>query len=100
MHNHYYSGGPLIRFVPEQPVFIDGRQHPYPASFVVKHFEIEDSGNYRPLFERYGIRCAVLPPDPQASGRGARARRLAGHVQGRLVDRRCAAGAPTPRAPK
>jgi len=62
MYNHYDNGGPLIWFVPEQPVFIDGRQHPYPASFVVEHFDVEDSGNYAPLFARYGFRCAVLPP--------------------------------------
>ena len=54
MYNHYDNGGPLIWFVPEQPVFIDSRQHPYPASFVVEHFDVEDSGNYAPLFARYG----------------------------------------------
>jgi hypothetical protein len=62
IYNHYDNGGPLIWFLPEQPVFIDSRQHPYPASFVVEHFEVEDSGAYEPLFERQGIRCAVLPP--------------------------------------
>ena len=67
MYNHYDNGGPLIWFVPEQPVFIDSRQHPYPASFVVEHFDVEDSGNYAPLFARYGIRCAVLPPYSKVS---------------------------------
>jgi len=62
IYNHYDNGGPLIWFVPEQPVFIDGRQHPYPASFIVEHFAVEDSGDYKPLFMRWGIRCAVLPP--------------------------------------
>jgi hypothetical protein len=62
MYNHYDNGGPLIWFVPERPVFIDSRQHPYPASFVMEHFAVEESGTYQPLFERYGIRCAVLPP--------------------------------------
>jgi len=62
IYNHFDNGGPIIWFVPGQPVFIDSRQHPYQASFVVEHFEVEDSGNYRPLFERYSIRCAVLPP--------------------------------------
>ena len=62
MYNHFDNGGPLIWFVPEQPVFVDSRQHPFPAAFIVEHFEAEDSGMYRHLFNRYGIRCAVLPP--------------------------------------
>ena len=62
MYNHFDNGGPLIWFVPEQPVFVDSRQHPYPAEFIVNHFKVEDSGVYGPLFSRYGIRCAVLPP--------------------------------------
>jgi hypothetical protein len=61
MYNHFDNGGPLIWFVPEQPVFVDSRQHPYPGAFIVEHFAVEDSGAYRLLFNQWGIRCAVLP---------------------------------------
>jgi hypothetical protein len=67
IYNHFDNGGPIIWFVPSQPVFIDSRQHPYPAEFIVRHFEVEDSGDYRPLFGKYGIRCAVLPPQSRVS---------------------------------
>jgi hypothetical protein len=62
LYNHFDNGGHLIWFVPEQPVFIDSRQHPYPGSFIVDHFRVEDSGDYHALFAAHQIRCAVLPP--------------------------------------
>jgi hypothetical protein len=67
IYNHFDNGGPIIWFVPSQPVFIDSRQHPYPAAFIVRHFEVEESGDYKPLFGQYGIRCAVLPPQSRVS---------------------------------
>ena len=67
IYNHFDNGGPIIWFVPSQPVFIDSRQHPYPAAFIVRHFGVEESGDYRPLFAQYGIRCAVLPPESRVS---------------------------------
>ncbi len=67
IYNHFDNGGPIIWFVPSQPVFIDSRQHPYPASFIVRHFEVEESGDYRTLFGQYGIRCAVLPPESKVT---------------------------------
>jgi hypothetical protein len=67
IYNHFDNGGPIIWFVPSQPVFIDSRQHPYPAALIVRHFEVEESGDYKPLFGQYGIKCAVLPPDSRVS---------------------------------
>jgi hypothetical protein len=67
MYNHFDIGGHLIWFVPEQPVFIDSRQHPYPATFVVDHFRAEGTGNYQATFTRYGIACAVLPPSSKVA---------------------------------
>jgi hypothetical protein len=60
LYNHYYEGGYLIWFVPEQPVFIDNRQDPYPVSLLAEDMGIERGQPYRPIFERYGIRCAFL----------------------------------------
>ena len=60
LYNHYYEGGYLIWFVPEQPVFIDNRQDPYPVSLLAEDMGIERGQPYRPTFERYGIRCAFL----------------------------------------
>ena len=34
LYNTYESGGPIIWFVPSQPVFIDSRQDPFPIPFV------------------------------------------------------------------
>jgi hypothetical protein len=62
LYNHFDNGGHLIWFVPEQPVFVDSRQHPYPAAFLVEHFIVEDTGAYEATFAKYGIVCAVLPP--------------------------------------
>jgi hypothetical protein len=62
LYNHYDDGGTLIWFLPEKPVFIDGRQDPYPLSFLVEFVQVEAGQRpYRPLFDRFGIRCALLP---------------------------------------
>jgi hypothetical protein len=64
IYNRYYDGGYLIWFVPEKRVFIDNRQDPYPSSFV-RAADAVDSGGapYRPLFDRWRIRCAFLPAE-------------------------------------
>jgi hypothetical protein len=59
--NRYPDGGPLIWFAPGVKVFIDSRQDPYPLSFTQEYVALDRSGEYRPMFERYGITCAVLP---------------------------------------
>ena len=60
IYNGYNEGGVLIWFVPDQPVFIDSRQDPIRwRSFRPTH-RPERSGDYAPLFARYGIHCAVF----------------------------------------
>ena len=64
LYNQYGDGGTLIWFVPEKPVFVDGRQDPFPLPFLLDVVEIEGGRKpYRPMFDRYGIRCAFLPID-------------------------------------
>jgi hypothetical protein len=61
LYNHYDEGGYLIWFTPEKPVFIDGRQDPYPMAFMLDAMAVErKQAPYRPLFERWGIRCVFL----------------------------------------
>ncbi len=69
LYNQYDEGGMLIWFAPEKPVFIDGRWDPYPPSFVQQDFAIESGAPYRPVFDRYGIRCAFLPASSRMSAR-------------------------------
>jgi hypothetical protein len=61
LFNRYNDGGYLIWFVPERRVFLDSRQDPYPVPFLQEAVRADQGGPYRPLFERYGIRCAILP---------------------------------------
>lgn len=63
-YNHYDDGGFLIWFAPERPVFVDSRQDPYPLELLLEHEAVErGQRSYRPLFDRYGIRCAFLPKE-------------------------------------
>jgi hypothetical protein len=62
LYNRYVDGGALIFFAPRQKVLVDSRQDPYPAELVQAQFAVEETGHYEPLFERYGINCAALPP--------------------------------------
>jgi hypothetical protein len=61
LYNRYDEGGYLIWFAPARRVFIDGRQDPYPPSFVLDHIRVERSGDYPSTFDRHHIRCAYLP---------------------------------------
>ena len=63
IYNRYYDGGYLIWFVPEKRVFVDNRQDPYSLSFVRAADAVDRGAPYRPLFDRWGIRCAFLPAD-------------------------------------
>jgi hypothetical protein len=64
LYNHYDEGGYLIWFAPERPVFIDSRQDPYPLPFILEHVAVERKQQpYRPMFDRWGIRCAFLSVD-------------------------------------
>jgi hypothetical protein len=61
LYNRYDEGGYLIWFAPDRPVFLDGRQDPYPSSLVLEQIEVEASGDFERLFDRHHIRCAFLP---------------------------------------
>jgi hypothetical protein len=63
IYNGLYEGGQLIWFVPRQKVFVDGRVDVYPLDFLIRARTVDLHGDYRSLFEDYGIRCAVLHPD-------------------------------------
>jgi hypothetical protein len=69
LYNRYYDGGYLIWFVPEQRVFVDSRQDPYPPALLLDQIAIEEGGPYRPVFDRYGMRCAFLPAAAPLGGR-------------------------------
>lgn len=64
--NTYDQGGPIIWFVPSQPVFVDSRQDPFPIPLVQDAARVERTGDYRAVFASRGIRCAVLPPTSPA----------------------------------
>ena len=62
LYNQYDEGGYLIWFAPEKPVFVDNRQDPYPVAHLRAQLDVQwGAAPYRPLFERWGIRCAFLP---------------------------------------
>jgi len=69
IYNGYNEGGVLVWFVPAQPVFIDSRQDPYPVALVQAHRQAERSGDYGPIFARYGIQCAVFHAGSEGPGR-------------------------------
>jgi hypothetical protein len=73
LYNRYDEGGYLIWFAPEKKVFIDSRHDPYPLAFQQEVIAVQNGElSYRPLFQRWGIRCAFLPA---SSGMAARLRR-------------------------
>jgi hypothetical protein len=61
--NTYAAGGPLLWFVPEQRVFIDGRVEAYPVALLERSRQADLYGDYQQLFREYRIRCAVVPTD-------------------------------------
>ena len=63
IYNHYDMGGYIIWFVPEQKVFLDSRQDPYPVQLVQAQRKAGDPAVLRELMARYRIRCAALEPD-------------------------------------
>ena len=64
LYNTYNEGGFLIWFAPERRVFADSRQDPYPLPFLLDLLAVERAqAPYRPLFERWGVRCAFLSVD-------------------------------------
>jgi hypothetical protein len=59
LYNRYDEGGYLIWFVRHRKVFLDSRQDPFPPDLVLGHIALERTGEYRPLFDRYDIGCAL-----------------------------------------
>jgi len=79
LFNHYDEGGFLIWFTPDRPVFVDGRQDPYPVPFLLASADVANQQKpYGPVFARWGIRCAflsaTLPLAKQLGGDGWRQR--------------------------
>jgi hypothetical protein len=60
LFNSYEAGGMLIWAVPDQKVFIDNRQDPYPIEFLAQVANAEVHGDYRALFDSYQVSCAVM----------------------------------------
>lgn len=62
LYNRYDEGGYLLWFAPGRPVFLDGRQDPFPQALVLEHIEMETGArDYKATFDRHDIRCAFLP---------------------------------------
>ena len=63
LYNQYGDGGTLIWFVPEKPVFVDGRQDPYPLPFLLEERRGRGRAQAVPAAVRSvpGSRCAFLP---------------------------------------
>jgi hypothetical protein len=61
LYNTYDTGGPLIWLAPGRPVFVDNRQDPYPADLLFRAVIAEQQGEYRELFAKYQVRCALMP---------------------------------------
>lgn len=60
MFNTYNTGGYLLWFVPERPVFVDSRQDPYPIDFLVELTKAQRTGDPGTLFDRFRLRSALL----------------------------------------
>jgi hypothetical protein len=59
LYNRYDDGGYLIWFARDKKVFMDSRQDPYPEDIVHGHIQLETSGDYKEIFARYDIGCAL-----------------------------------------
>ncbi|MBP8252778.1 MAG: hypothetical protein KAX40_10465 [Herpetosiphon sp.] len=67
IYNTYETGGELIWFVPEKPVFIDNRFDPYPYQLFLEASKVELDGDYQALFKRYPVTCALVPTTAKLS---------------------------------
>jgi hypothetical protein len=72
LYNRYFDGGAIIWFVPEQKVFVDSRQDPFPISLVQDGSRVESTGDYEALFKQWHVNCAALPPDSKTAAHLAR----------------------------
>ena len=67
-YNGFDEGGYLMWFVRRHRVFVDGRVEAYPIRFLLEARDADVNGNYRDLFTRYGITCAVVRAQPLFEG--------------------------------
>jgi MFS family permease len=63
LYNRFDDGGYLAYFAQDIPYFVDGRVDPFPKSFLTDQFRSEGSGDYEATFAKWGITCALLPPE-------------------------------------
>jgi hypothetical protein len=61
LYNRYDEGGYIIWFLKGRKVFMDSRQDPFPEEMVLDQIQLERSGDYQSMFERYHIGCALTP---------------------------------------
>jgi hypothetical protein len=59
VYTTYYSGGFLIWFTSDVPVFVDNRQDPYPPE-ILDLGKLHEGLDYQPTFDRYDVRCAAI----------------------------------------
>jgi hypothetical protein len=69
LYNFYGDGGPLVWFAPDRKDFIDGRQDPFPFWLLRESFAVEHGAPYRPLFDKFGVRCAFIPATSKLADR-------------------------------
>ena len=60
LYNDYDEGAALVWWVPDVAVFVDNRQDPYPADVVDAAGGL-DAMSYPAVFQRWHIRCAMVP---------------------------------------
>ena len=60
IYNSLGIGGLLIRFVRDQPVFIDNRNNPYPSALLDANLRLEQGPGHQELFAQHQFRCAVI----------------------------------------
>jgi hypothetical protein len=61
LYNRYDEGGYIIWFLKGRRVFMDSRQDPFPEEMVLEQIQLERSGDYQSMFDRYGVGCALTP---------------------------------------
>ena len=61
LYNRYDEGGYIIWFLKGRRVFMDSRQDPFPEEMVLDQIQLERSGDYQSMFDRYRIGCALTP---------------------------------------
>jgi hypothetical protein len=61
LFNDFAGGGALTWFIPERSVFVDSRGiEAYPMDLLRRTRNADLSGDYRQLFDDYGVRCAIV----------------------------------------